>query len=57
MSLNAGGGNLGMIFSTLTYSVIMAVWWGMRWRIEGCFGGGVAGWKQNFLRSYGKGPR
>jgi hypothetical protein len=43
MSLKAGGGNLGMIFSTLTYSVMMAVWWGMRWRTEGCFGGGVAG--------------
>lgn len=24
MSLNAGGGNLGTIFSTLTYSVMMA---------------------------------
>ena len=24
MSLNAGGGNLGRIFSTLTYSVMMA---------------------------------
>jgi hypothetical protein len=43
MSLNAGGGNLGMIFSTLTYSVMIAVWWGMRWRREGCFEGGVAG--------------
>jgi hypothetical protein len=28
MSLNAGGGNLGTIFSTLTYSDMMAVLWG-----------------------------
>ena len=39
MSLKAGGGNLGMIFSTLTYSVMMAVLGDVDRGIEGCLGG------------------
>jgi hypothetical protein len=34
MSLKAGGGNLGMTFSTLTYSVMMAVLEGGKFGVE-----------------------
>lgn len=36
MSLKAGGGNLGTIFSTLTYSDMMAVFGGESFVCEGC---------------------
>jgi hypothetical protein len=39
MSLKAGGGNLGTTFSTLTYSVMMAVFGRGWWTVKGVCGG------------------
>ena len=57
MSLKAGGGTLGMMLSTLTYSGMMAACLGCNWKNRGVFWGGVVGQAQNFLRGHGKGPR
>jgi hypothetical protein len=53
MSLNAGGGNLGTIFSTLTYSVMMAVCGKYAKSRRVCLWCG-ADWAQKFLRSYSR---
>jgi hypothetical protein len=62
MSLKAGGGNLGTIFSTLTYSDMIAMVGWRAWGCEGCCGGSIVDEKtaqtcfRSGLRNRANGP-
>jgi len=57
MSLNAGGGNLGMIFSTLTYSVMLGGLVGDVMEERGVFRASCCWLQAKLLEKSRQGPR